>query len=298
VEKTKKRSEWCPGCRKPWDHYPCTRERCGQPEEIYQEEVRRRRELRETASAKEIETRDERKTAYQEHFKALEEHAFRRTKTAVKWLLDFVSLNLDALSEVEWRKQRYSIASFTQLGIVQYAPTTAFGWIPGAGSFRTTTLPWNCDNKTAAELTPAQDIEQRRLPLPETVKALQREIRKQLNQWNNSRRITCPQPRGKLTLIFHKKSGQVLEHFVPSMSQHDTPENLFLYRCSRLFSGRLRCCPNEGCGKWFLAGREDQRSCSSVCRSRSHNRRERGTPPERFFKLGRPRETHDSEGKV
>jgi hypothetical protein len=286
----KQRSKLCPGCRRPWDFYPCTRQQCGKPLEAYQAEARHREGLIRMEAEAENNARITRGAALKAHFQALEAHTFKREKTAIKWLLEFAFLNLDTLNDEERRRQRYCIATFSQLGVLQNSPMSVFGWVPRAGSFRTTTYAWNRHQAVlVANMTPGQEIEQRRLPSPETVKILQRLLQRQLEQFKTFGRISAPQPRGKLTLFFDKRQKQVTEYFVPRRSERDTPENLFLYRCARVLPwDRLRCCPNDGCGKWFIAGRDDQRCCGNACRARSYNRRERGTPRERFGKLGRP----------
>lgn len=224
--------------------------------------------------------------AFRRHHAELERLTFRTKERAARWLVWLAQASVASLQEREQRDLRNRIAALAQIGVVESRL--------GLHS-RTTTLPWNWRGAPGSatlvgELTPEQEIEQWRLPSPDTVAALQSTLRQDLERFIETGELEYQQLSGRLKLFHDKKKDRVIEFFWPDWSHDDTPENAFRYRYARVIgsvASRLRRCPS--CQVLFLGRRRDQKHCGRKCQGRMAMRRRRNTPPERYGKRGRPR---------
>ena len=180
----------------------------------------------------------------------------RITTTAngeIGWLVQFIQIDLDALTPSEWMVLAYEVASFAEA----YGPDRH-------------TLPIISSSGWAVQAMPGETLEYT-LPSRKEAMQLQRTIRGHLEHlWQHA---IAPVTFSDLTIVvtmpgaFHDRHGSLLVATKPKTKE-------FEYRFAVLLAhhaGRVRVC--QECPRIFLAARRDQLFCDPRCQMRVASRK-------------------------
>ncbi len=171
----------------------------------------------------------------------------------IGWLVNFIQLDLDALTPSEWMVLAYEVASFTEVDFSQkqvFPVVSSCGWTVQA-------LPGETQQYT--------------LPSRKEAAHLQGTIRGYLEAlWTNG---VAPIIFSDLTVIvtlpgaFHDRYGSVLVATTPKTKE-------FEYRVAVLLAHHAgRILPCQECQRIFLAARRDQLFCDPRCQMRVASRK-------------------------
>jgi len=197
-----------------------------------------------------------RQTIRQEFNREMKKARERITTTPhgeIGWLVNFIQLNLDALTPSEWMVMAYEVASFAEAdGPNRHAMpiASASGW--------------------TVQAIPGETLEYT-LPSRKEAMQLQRTIRGHLEHlWQHA---VAPVTFSDLTLVvtmpgaFHDRHGSLLVATKPKTNE-------FEYRVAvslAYHAGRIRPC--QECQRIFLAARRDQLFCDPRCQMRVASRK-------------------------
>ncbi|WP_455245915.1 hypothetical protein [Petrachloros mirabilis] len=195
--------------------------------------------------------------ATQEPFDREMKKAWERITTTpngpIGWLVNFIQLDLDALTPTEWMVIAYEVASFAE-----------------ADSLETHPLPVVVASGWSVQALPDEAL-QYTLPSRKEAMQLQRTIRGHFEHlWQHG---VAPIKFPALTLIvtgagaFHDRHGSLLVATKPKTKE-------FEYRVAVLlahYAGRVRPC--QECHRIFVAGRSDQLFCDPRCQMRVASRK-------------------------
>ena len=191
-------------------------------------------------------------------------------RLALKWLLRFINDPLDHAPK-NWTTRQQELAAFTgnypefQQGACVFAVKARAAYhatredshptLPSpdeANTFRTLALEYFDEFTHSPRAFPT--IEEPNFPVALSLKSFGK-----------------ADPHNFLTLWVRSKKEQFRINVFFTLAQ---------------FGHNIKNC--ESCSKYFLAKRTDQIFCCDKCSALVRQRHKRGTPPERFFKLGRP----------
>jgi hypothetical protein len=203
-------------------------------------------------------------------------------EAALRWVLEFASIDLNRCSEGGWSDCRYEVDYVGRQGLFERTgeqPMTAPKWLDSPD-------PEECE----AQLS-IRHIEIERLPSKTVVRELQREAQSFLNSIIRGEgvKIDIPPSEERLTVIREIINGEastrlyrflVLPNLNVAFRHH-------LLGILAEHGQALRSCP--GCSTRFVADRRNKDYCNPSCRNRTYMRTKRNVPPERYGKRGRPR---------
>jgi hypothetical protein len=217
------------------------------------------------------------------------------TEAVMQWILRrLADQDLDELSEGQWSDLRYEVDWFTRCFTSEAAgqrqvPMRAEAW------------PGSPDPEELGEQPSVKAFEiLRRLPSKQVVRQLQQDVQDAIDSLLRGEAAEFDLPPGArdcVRVLIRDILGKTskwayrfieVRDLVPAF--RDALSNVLAVQAARLAK-----CP--GCRKRFLADRKNQDYCDALCRNRTYMRQQRGVPPERFGKRGRPRKIK-TEGSI
>jgi hypothetical protein len=209
-------------------------------------------------------TRQDVKNEFQREVDKAWERVTSTPNGSIGWLIQFLQLDLDALTPTEWMVVAYEIASFAEEACPdKYAMPTA-----AASGWSVQAIP----NETLHYTLPSR----------KEATQLQSAIRNHLEQlWKHG---VAPVTFSDLTLIItapgmlHARHGSLLISTRPKMKEFEYRVTILLAQ----YAGRIRPC--EECQRIFLAARCDQLFCTTRCQMRVASRKWRAASKRKLRK--------------
>ena len=209
--------------------------------------------------------------AIRQQFDAEMTKAWERVTTTangeIGWIVNFIQLDLEALTPSEWMVLAYEVASFVEADV------------PDRHA-----LPIALSSGWSVQAIPGETLHYT-LPSRKEALQLQRTIRGYLeHMWQYA---VAPVTFSDLTIIvtlpgaFHERHGSLLVATKPKTKEFEYRFAMLLVR----YAGRVRAC--EECQRIFLAARRDQLFCHPRCQMRVASRKWRKDSKTRVRKESR-----------
>jgi len=204
-------------------------------------------------------------------------------EAALRWALEFASLDLSRCSEGRWSDCRYEVDYVARQGPFEpdrthQRPTTAATW------------PHSPDPEECEPQLSIRHIEIERLPSKSVVREIQRDTQRFLDSViaGEEVELTLPSSQERLTVIRGITNGEAFTRLYRFLVLSDLAV-AFRHHLLGILAARgqtLRSC--LGCSTRFVADRRNKEYCDPLCRNLYYMRRKRNVPPERYGKRGRP----------
>ena len=206
------------------------------------------------------------------------------SESALRWALEFASVDLTRCSEGGWSDRRYEVDYVARQG--PFEPSKTREQPTAAATWPHSPDPEECESPISIR---QYEIEQ--LPSKSLVRELQHDTVAFLDSVLNGEEIEIPVPpsRERLAVIRGIVNGDAFTRLYRYLIFPDLAVAFRHHLLGILASHGQALKRCLGCSIRFLADRSNKDYCAPACRNRAYMRTKNNVPPERYGKPGRPR---------